>query len=376
MSIVDKMFFTALDEDFNAIGIIDDYDSVIWTERYGDVGDFEVFGALNSQLINLSVSASYLFNSATSSIMVIEKPKVDFSEEDVSTMTISGRSFESFLDRRVCLASKTILNPADPRISQIICDLVSEAFGSTVPAREWKDLVVINEATGLTPKLQTDVSLQVTLGENLLDTVTKFCVASGLGFKCKWSVADRKMHFIVYEGVDRTVQGEGLVVFSDLYDNLITASDEVTFAQVKNTELVVGNAVDPVTNVSILPVVVGDSQWTGLNRRETYFQAQQDKIVYINANTQRPMTNSEYIAALTLAGATDLNDTAYQSSKNFTGAVVETAQCRYGVDYDLGDLVLFRAVSSTDTAARLDGVTFSDDSTNGKTLAPIFTYGV
>lgn len=376
MGILDKMFFTALDEDFNAIGIVENFDSVIWTERYGDIGDFEIFGTANSQLLAVATTASYIFNSATSSIMVIEKPKIDFSEEDGSTITISGRAFESFLDRRVCIRNTTILNPADPRISQIICNLVTEAFGSSDQARYWDKLVVVNECTSLLPALQTGVSIQVSLGDNLFDTVTKLCVASGLGFKCKWSVPDRKMHFIVYEGVDRTIQGEGMVVFSDLYDNLVTASDEVGFAQIKNTELVIGNATDPVTNVPLNPVIVGDPQWTGLNRRETFFQATQDKSVYINANTQRAMTDSEYIAALTLAGATDLNNSAYQSYKNFTGAVIETPRCMYGENFNLGDIVLFRAVSKTDTAARLDGVTFSADETNGKTLAPIFTYGV
>jgi hypothetical protein len=370
------MFFRALNEDFDAIDIVENYDSAIWTERYGDVGDFEIFGVVNTQLLTVATTATYIFNAATSSIMVIEKVKIEFFEEDANTITISGRAFESFLDRRVALTAKTLLNPTDPRISQIICDLVSDAFGPADPLRHWEDLVVINETTSPLPKLQTDVSLQISLGDNLLETVTKLCVASGLGFRCKFSPVDSKMHFIIYEGIDRTVQGEGMIVFSDLYDNLITASDEIVFTQVKNTELVVGNAVDPVTNVPILPVIVGDKQWKGLNRRETFFQAQQDKIVYINATTQRDMTDAEYIAALTLAGANDLNNAAYQSFKNFAGEIIETPQCTYGDHFNLGDIILFRAISATDTAARLDGITFSDDANNGKTLAPIFTYGV
>lgn len=385
MSILDKMQFRALDENFDVISLVDNYDSMIWTERYSDIGDFEIHGQANPQLA-LITGASYIYNSATSSLMVVEKPAIGLSEEDGSTITVSGRSFESFLDRRVMLESLTVFNPTslsagifhDSRISQIICDLVSDAFALSDPTskRYWSGLEVINDAVALLPKLQPDAGLQFTLGDNLLATVTNLCVAAGLGFKCKFSPADKKVQFIVYEGVNRTLQGKDLVVFSDLYDNLLAATDEAVFNNVKNTMLVVGNKVDPVTQIPLLPIVIGDTRWTGLARRETYFKANQDAVVFTSETVSRPMNNEEYVAALTLAGTTELNNVAYQSYKNFNGEILETPRCMYGTNFNLGDVVVFRILQTEETTARLDGVTFSDDAATGKTLVPKFVYGV
>ena len=377
MSILDKMHFYALDENFNPIDILDDYDSVIWTERYSDIGDFEIHGTSNPQLIALASTATYLFNSATSSLMVIERPKSGFSQDTGVMLTIQGRSFESFLDRRVMLENRTVFSSdTDIRISQLICALVSEAFSNTYPGRYWGDLVVVNEAPLSSAVLQAGVSMQFTLGENLLDIVTKLCVGYGLGFKCRYIAEDRKMQFIVYEGANRTLQGSDLLVFSDLYDNLLMASDETVFANVKNTVLVLGNKVDPVTSEPILPVLVGDPKWVGLMRRETYFKSDQEATIYVDENTQRPMSNEEYVAALTLAGVTELNSSLYQSYKTFDGEIVETDQCSYGKEFNLGDVVLFNVIQVGSSPARLDGVTFSDDAAKGKTMAPDFTYGV
>jgi hypothetical protein len=377
LSILDKMHFRALDENFNAIAILDDYESAIWTERYSDIGDFEIHGPNNPQLLVLANSAAYVFNSATSSLMIIEKPKTSFSDEDGIDLTISGRSFESFLDRRVMLQNKTIFSPTPIRISEIICNLVSEAFGNTYAGRYWADLVVINDTPEQSVKLQANVAMQFATGENLLDIVTNLCLGYGLGFKCRFSTSDKKMHFIVYEGVNRTLQGDNFVVFSDLYDNLLMASDEAQFGHIKNTVVVVGNKeVDPVTQKEFPAILVGDPKWTGLFRRETFFQADQDATVYINDTTQRDMTNEEYVAALTLKGVTELNNVTHQSYKSFNGEIIETPQCQYGTHFNLGDVVLFNVAQVGTSAARLDGVTFSDSVQSGKTMAPDFTYGV
>ena len=376
MSIVDKMYFLALDSNFNVISVVDDYESVIWTERYTDVGDFEIHGNANTQLINVMNTASYILNTATYGVMAIEKPKIGFDEEIGSTATISGRGFESFLDRRIILANKTILNPADARISQIMCSLVTDAYGSSNPQRYWNKLVVTNDASISTlDVLESGVALQFNMGDNLLTLIINLATAYGIGFKCRYNPLTGLMTFSTYEGIDRTIQGNNQVIFSDSFDNLLTASDESVYKAIKNTILVIGNATDD-NGVPILPTVVGDSMWQGLNRRETYAKIDQDKIVYLTPTTQRDMTNAEYVSALLLAGATQLNNSAYQAYKNFEGEILETESCQYGAHYNLGDMVLFRTQLMTDTPARLTEIIFSDDQESGKTVAPSFTYGV
>ena len=41
---------TILDTNFNIIGIVDDYQSMIWTERYSQTGDFEIYGDVSTTI--------------------------------------------------------------------------------------------------------------------------------------------------------------------------------------------------------------------------------------------------------------------------------------------------------------------------------------
>lgn len=379
MSILDRLHFRALDSNFDATAIIDAYDSMIWTESYNDIGDFELHGPNTSLLRSVIDSATYIFNSVTGTLMVIEKPTAEYTDEDGSTLTISGRSMTSVLDRRIINWSRTILYDRidpDQRISKIICDLVIEAFCNDrdIPGRYWPNLQVINATSLNSVILPVGVGLQLTLGDNLLDVVTKLTTTFNLGVKCEFSPVDKLVKFIVYEGTDHSIQGENLVMFSDLYDNLLTGKDSISFAAMKNTILVAGAAEDPDTKRPKLPQMIENNNFTGINRREMYLKSDQNDVVYIDANTTRPMTDDEYIAALIQAGTDELNKMEHKAYRNYEGEILETDTCKYGTHFNLGDVVAFRMPHSQVVSARLEGITFSDDRSAGKTLAPKFNY--
>jgi hypothetical protein len=370
---LDKMHFRALDSDFNATSIIEGFSSVIWNDRYSSIGDFELHGERNQELIDLAKNSSYIFNSITSGVMVIEKTKEEFNEESGNTITISGRSISSVLDRRIMLDQLTILNPADPRISQIICNLVSDAFAGYNADRYWDRLGVVNSTAIDSVMLPENTPLQFEFGANLLTIVTDLCAKFTLGFKCELVLSDRSINFIVYEGVDRTYSGENQLIFADLYDNILTSSDEQSNSNVKNTILVAGNKEDPDTKVPLLPVLV-TGVYTGLERREVYFKTDQEPTVFFPDNTERAMTDVEYQAALQLAGEYELMSETYSVFRNYDGEIIENENCKYGTNFSLGDLIIFRTITATQFTARLTEIVFSSDESTGKTLVPNFSY--
>lgn len=383
MDTLDKMNFRALDSFFNATAIIDDYDSIIWTEKYNEVGDFEIRGPANTQLLALINESTYLFNTLTSNLMVIEQPEIEFDIVNGDVLTIKGRSISSILDRRIMLVSNTITYSdvnADRRISKIICDLVTEAFGSTIPNRQWSGLEVVNATTANvtaaeSTKLAVGVGLQFTLGDNLLKIVTDLCTAHNLGFKCVFVPSTKKVQFIVYEGVNRSVQGQGMIMFSDLYDNLITAKESISVANVKNAALIVGRASDPVTGVPRLPQFLVNEAFTGLNRRETYITVDQDDVAYAPNGTECTMASADYVLAIEKAGTMALNQSIYKVDAAYDGGIVEGLGTEYTVDFNLGDIVAFRLPHHPLTnAAQITSMIFADDAQTGKTLAPSFMY--
>ena len=387
VSVLDKMHFRALDADFNATEILDAYDSIIWTEKYNEVGDFEIHGGISDQLISILNTSPYIFNSVTSTLMIIESPNVNYDEEEGDTLTIKGRSFSSILDRRIILTTYTVMNPTDARISQIICDLVSDAFAlsDSQSPRYWDKLEVVNSTSVSSVELPTDVGLQFTMGDSILKIVTDICNAFNLGFKFEYSIADDVVKFIVYEGVDHSVQGEDLIVFSDLYDNLLSSNETIDFSSEKNTILVIGNAEDPNNeNLPKLPQVLSPDSPTGLSRREMFLKADVDDVIHNGDDppTTSTMTNAEYIALLEQAGLDELNKLDNKIRRYYEGEIIETLKCSYGEEsstgseiFSLGDVIVFRMPHSSFATARLDAITFSDDANEGKTLAPSFDYG-
>ena len=54
------MDFYVYDENLNAVGIIDNYTSVIWTLRYNDVGDFEIYIRSTPEILEMCKINRYI----------------------------------------------------------------------------------------------------------------------------------------------------------------------------------------------------------------------------------------------------------------------------------------------------------------------------
>lgn len=95
------MYLAVFDEAMVLQHICEDYKSIIWTERFHGFGDFKltVPGTLeNLQIYQLDY---YLYTKGTNKLMIIEQVELNTEYSKQSLLTISGRSLESILDRRV-----------------------------------------------------------------------------------------------------------------------------------------------------------------------------------------------------------------------------------------------------------------------------------
>lgn len=89
-------------------GIIDDYITLVWAERYTDIGDFELELPISHYSNPLIAFGNILTIKTSDKLMVIEDIKQEDKGES-EVLVVQGKSVESFLKRRVIEEPFTIL---------------------------------------------------------------------------------------------------------------------------------------------------------------------------------------------------------------------------------------------------------------------------
>ena len=95
------MYLAVLDESMIIQHICEDYKSVVWTERFHGFGDFKLVVPGTLENLRTYQLDYYLYTNGTNKLMIIEQVELNTEYGKESLLTISGRSLESILDRRV-----------------------------------------------------------------------------------------------------------------------------------------------------------------------------------------------------------------------------------------------------------------------------------
>ena len=102
------MELTLLNTSLDAIAILDDYESVIWTDRYWECGDFEIYTPVTTDILSVLKQDYYLRHRESEHVMIIEKLLIKTDVETGNHITVTGRSLESILMRRIVWKQRTI----------------------------------------------------------------------------------------------------------------------------------------------------------------------------------------------------------------------------------------------------------------------------
>lgn len=96
------MEFQKLNGLFQPTEVIDDnqYESLIWTERYSTAGDFQLVSSDIAKCMKLMPLESYVTIKESTVPMVVESHKIVKQKNSVPKIEIAGRSFDSVLERR------------------------------------------------------------------------------------------------------------------------------------------------------------------------------------------------------------------------------------------------------------------------------------
>lgn len=86
---------------FRVDKLIEGHDSLIWTERYRELGEFELKTPLINQYLEALPTDSLISLRDTDEVMFVETHKIEEDEEGTKELVITGRTFESVFERRV-----------------------------------------------------------------------------------------------------------------------------------------------------------------------------------------------------------------------------------------------------------------------------------
>lgn len=335
--------------------VLDDYISLVWTERLREIGDFELTLLDSNTLIvnNVLKRDCFLTIKESKRGMIVEDIQYDESEGD-GVVKVTGRSLESLLTRRVVDTHRMLEGPISTVYKQMIIDYFINPGNPyrLIPNFIWQD--PIN-----TPNSQLNYQIS---GEDIY-TVCKTVADDCLhGFKIEF-VDDTYFKFEVHGLKNKTLgntDNNPILIFSHEMDNIVDSSYVESNKEYKNVAYAGGS--ENWVNRRVYGVTCDLPDDKYLLRRE------------VTVSTEISLEsvgndNNRYKAALEQAGKNKLRecvkqevvDTKVSSNSNYV----------YGVDYEIGDIVELKTRRTDYTSMIISEVVISSD-VNEVNIYPTF----
>lgn len=350
--------------------LVDQFVSLIWTERYSAFGDFELVTQSTPYFRTLLVDGVRLSLDGAYRVMEIENVEDKTDDEGRKVLSITGRSIEKILLDRIAMtgtvnaegALKWILTglPADivRTIFQKICVEGIVNPGDKIP--------FITAGNIFPPDTFSEPAETITVELDVgavYDLIKELCDIYDLGFRLVRGGDDSKLYFNVYTGSDRTSAQSTTpaVVFSVSLDTLTNTSSLTSSTDYKNVAYVTS----PSGNAIVYSGETG-ADVAGFARR----------VMHVSVDTIPEFVGTaEEIAAqvktyLDYKGAEAL---AKQRKFNaFDGKIPENGKYKYGVDYILGDMVEMRSEDGVTKNMRVTENIFVSDAEGERSYPTLY----
>lgn len=342
--------------EFENIFVLDSYNSLIWTDRYNSYGDFEIYTNMNISLLEYLKQDYYIRRYDSEYVMIIEKILIKSDVEEGDKLTVSGRSLESILDRRIIWGQKTVTGNLQDAIETLLNENI---ISPSKPERKIDNFIFEESTDEIITSLTIDAQY---VGDNLYDVIKKICEERSIGFKITLN-DNNQFVFKLYSGVDRSYEqtDNPYVVFSPSFDNLLSTNYMESKSSYKNVSLVGGEGEGSARKFT----AVGNS--SGMDRRELFSDASSISSEQEDGTT---LSDAEYTYLLRQKGNEDLAENAVVVSMD--GEAETQIMFKYGEDFYNGDIVQVIDAYGHDVRARVYEIVTSEDE-SGFSVYPTFT---
>lgn len=349
------MDLLVLNTDLDAISVVDTYESFIWTDRYRQPGDFELYMSMMLSVLQYIRQDYYIWNRDSEHVMIIEKIRIDSDVEDGNHITVTGRSLESILDRRIVWGQQVIRGNLQNGIKTLLNSCIISPSDSN---RKISNFIFKESTDPAITSLTIDAQYT---GDNLLTVIEKICAEHDIGFKVTLN-NNKQFVFELYAGVNRSYDqtSNPYVVFSPKFENIINSNYIESKSALKTVTLIGGEGEGSARKYT---TVGGGS---GLNRREIFTDARD---ISSDAGNGVTLTDAEYTSQLQQRGREKLSENTDVTS--FEGQVETTIMFKYGEDFFNGDIVQITNEYGHETKARILEIVMSENE-EGTSVYPTF----
>lgn len=321
-----------LDREFNLLGIIDEYVSIIWRPAYYDIGDFEIYLSATNKAVELLQSNNYVVrssditvdeegNTTYKNVMIIKNIQIVTDVENGDFLTATGRELKYLLHQRIVWNQTNLIGNAENAIRRLVNE---NAISPTNSNRIIPSLILNNETAGITSTIEKQIT-----GDYLDNSIVDICTTYNLGWDIY--ILNNQLVFYTYEGLDRSYNQteRPYVVFSDEFENLYNTDYQLSSEEYANTTLIGGEG----EGTARIYTTVGNN-YAGLNRYELFTDARD---LSQNKGDEEEITLSAYYMLLQERGKEKLAELAH--TEGFSGEVLSDVAFKYNEDFYLGDIV-------------------------------------
>lgn len=335
--------------------VIDQFTSLIWTERWQTYGDFQLnipstFGARA-----LLKQDTWLALDRSNYVMRVESVEDDNNSDGSRILIIKGRTIEALMDDRAAPRATWTLAPAAIARDMFHQSCVTGTWdvGDIIPGVVEGSFMPASTILEPADPITIVIDKIATLSDGI---ITQICSKYDLGFRLLRQDSTGELYFEIYAGSDRTSDQTTLtpVVFSTNLDNLQNTKELTDISKAKNVAYVQKSD-------GTSTIVYGD----GVDPTVESFER---RVLIVDASSLTSPTTAQ----LTQAGLEAL--AAARTNYLFDGEVSQQSQYSYGTDYNLGDLVEQQNSDGVATNMRVTEQIFTQDNTGQKSYPTLVSY--
>lgn len=326
------LVFEVNDTTFDSIGEVNQYESLIWPDKFNGFGTFELWAPITDENSQYFKKGNILWCGGDNAA-VVEIVKSEIDENGTKTYNVKGRTLEMLLTTRIIWGT---YNAVNKDASTAMYEIVNQ--NCVNPSNANRKIPYLKLAEDL--KFGGKITYQKTGGE-VYDSLSTIASTYDLGFSVLFKPKTKELIFEVVEGVDRTVEQSvnDPVEFSTELEDLLSSSYYTNDQDVKNVAFVQGED----SGSSRKSVTSGEASSKGFGRRELYVDARDLQSTSVDENgEEQSLSPAEYTQVLTQRGDDKLSECKTTETFEAQIRVFGDVQYEFGVDYKKGDKVTVR----------------------------------
>ena len=316
-----------LNGNLEIIGMIENFNSLIWANRYYEIGDCEVYAEATATNLELLVKDNYLIRFDDDMICRIESIEINTSYEKGNYIIAKGYDCKKILDQRILMGQLSI----DGNVEDYIRNLVyTTCVNPDLEDRQIKKTngtanFFLGDEANFTEVITEQINYK-----NVGEKIKELCKKYNWGYKV--TTLNTNFYFILYKGTDRS----NTVIFSNEYENLNSTKYKEDSSKLGNVAITAGegDGSERLTSIS------GEAE--SISRYEVYVDANEisKTITWEDLTTMYPTTGEGGEGYITTEGSSYVYEMNYINIQ-----IIDNNQlAKLQTDYPDGEIVIIGGI--------------------------------